>query len=673
MAFGATALATTAMAQANFKESSFEGFPQIHRATPIAADFSNNGWLDIYHGGQLDPDIDGKDGIWGWSQTSTFIFNNGDDTFGISKWTAAKNDEPEKDENGDVILDENGEPVYKWHMVDPGNGVRVNCWGSNVAFDFNNDGLVDLVEFGQNSSDDWTGWGEEWKTHHMSLYKNNGDGTFTLVEDAGFPNFRPDNNGVNFAIAAGDYDRDGFVDLLVSATDVPRGEGEELMPGRAVNLYRNINGTGKFEKMLIADVIGGVWTNEVKDEETGEVITPKQQLEGWFAPVSGSVHFADLNNDGWLDIISDGWGDDCHLADANHAAGNYCRVYLNRNGERFEDVTPANPAFYTLRSSASSIADLDNDGYLDYFMTGWGDNGYAWEAFTYLNNYGYEEDEANIFADPMTGDQQGLKKDEGCRQYIRDFNNDGYQDIFYNGGDNRIVIYYGSKNGQFSETRYEDLIADDKFGCAADLNNNGLADIFHTGYGTRDRLFYNEGSAEAPAAPENVKVNYADGQLTISWEYDVDTAMETGIAYNVYIKNSNGLYSLLPADIETGFLKVGEGKHVALRPNVTTYSITTSDENAEVGVQAISLLNETYSPFTKTAMSGIECVTTEKATIRVKATSEGVLVAGNGEEVTVFDAMGRKVAAGVTGQTISFNGNGVFVVATANGSAKVVK
>ena len=210
-------------------------------------------------------------------------------------------------------------------------------------------------------------------------------------------------------------------------------------------------------------------------------------------------------------------------------------------------------------------------------MTGWGDNGYAWEAFTYLNNYGYEEDEANIFADPMTGDQQGLKKDEGCRQYIRDFNNDGYQDIFYNGGDNRIVIYYGSKNGQFSETRYEDLIADDKFGCAADLNNNGLADIFHTGYGTRDRLFYNEGSAEAPAAPENVKVNYADGQLTISWDYDVDTAMETGIAYNVYIKNSNGLYSLLPADIETGFLKVGEGKHVALRPNVTTYSIKTSD------------------------------------------------------------------------------------------------
>ena len=45
MAIGVSALATTAMAQANFTESSFEGLPQIHRATPIAADFNNDGWL----------------------------------------------------------------------------------------------------------------------------------------------------------------------------------------------------------------------------------------------------------------------------------------------------------------------------------------------------------------------------------------------------------------------------------------------------------------------------------------------------------------------------------------------------------------------------------------------------------------------------------------------------
>lgn len=678
MAIGATALATTAMAQANFTESAFEGFPRIHRTSPIAADFNNDGWLDVYHSGQLDQDLRDKDGIWGWTQTSTFIFNNGDDAFDIHKWLAAQNDEPEMDEDGNIVLDEEGNPVYKWHMVDPGHGVRVSCENSNVVFDFNNDGLVDLVQFGHNSSDDWTGWGDEWKTNHMSLYKNNGDGTFTIVEEAGFPNFCPDNSGVNFALAAGDYDRDGFVDLLVSAKDVPRGEGEELMPGRAVNLYRNIDGTGRFEKMLIADVIGGVWTNEVKDEETGEVITPKQKLEGWFAPVSGGVHFVDLNNDGWLDIISDGWGDDCHLADPNHAAGNYCRVYLNRNGERFEDVTPADPAFYTLRSSASSIADLDNDGYLDYFMTGWGDNGFGWEAFTYLNNYGYDEDDNAIFADPILADEQGLKKDEGCRQYIRDFNNDGYNDIFYNNNDNRIFICYGSKNGKFTQVRYDEdfgneLISDGQFACIADFNNSGVTDIFHTGYDTRGRLFYNNDSAEAPAVPENITVDYKDGVLNISWDYDVDAAIEDGLAYNVYVKNAKGTYALLPADTETGFLKVAEGKHVALRPNVTSYSIKTSDPADEVGVQAISLRNETYSPFAKIGTTGVKEVIASANTLKVKVSADGILVAGNGEEVAIYDAMGRKVAQGVAGETISFSDRGVFMVTTASGSAKVVK
>ena len=677
MALGASALATTAMAQANFTESSFAGFPTIHRTSPIAADFNNDGWIDIYHTGQLDNDLRDRDGIWGWTQTSTFIFNKGNDDFYMSKWMGVLNDEPEKNDEGEPILDEDGNPIYKWHIVDPGHGVRVGCYNTNLAFDYNNDGLVDLLQLAQNSSDDWSGWGEEWKTNHLSLFKNNGDDTFSFVEEAEFPNFRPDNNGVNFSVAAGDYDRDGYVDILVSATDVPRGDGEGHMPGRAVRLYRNIDGTGRFENMLIADVIGGVWTNETKDEETGEVIVPKQKLEGWFAPISGGVHFVDLNNDGWLDIISDGWGDECHLADPNHSAGNYCRIYLNRNGERFEDVTPADPAFYTLRSSASSIADLDNDGYLDYFMTGWGDHDFGYEAFTYLNNYGYDEDEKAIFGDPQLADDLGLKKDEGCRQYIRDFDGDGYNDIFYNNGDNRIFICYGSKNGKYTQVRYDEdygqpLISDDKFACVGDFNNSGMTSIFHTGWNTPDRLFYNNGTAEAPAAPENVNVDYENGVLSITWDYDTDAAIEEGLAYNVYVKSANGTYALLPADTETGFIRVTEGKHVAVRPSLTSYSIKTATAPIEVGVQAISLRNETYSAFTKSSFAGVEAIEAATA-LKVQASAEGILVAGNGEKVAVYDTMGRKVAQGVAGETINFADRGIFMVKSAAGSAKVIK
>ncbi len=680
MALGVSALAGTAMAQTTFEESKFEGFPTIHRTVPVAADFTNNGWLDIYHAGQLDPDLD-KAGIWGWTQTSTFIFNKGTDLFDINKWTAAQNDEPETDDQGNVLLDENGDPIYKWHMVDPGHGVRVSSFNSSAAIDYNNDGLLDLIQFGFNNSDDWTGWGDEWKTSHVTLYKNNGDGTFSMVEEAAIPNMKPDNDGTPFAIAVGDYDRDGFVDFIVSATEVTRGEGEDLLPGRAVNLYRNINGSGKFENMRIASVNGGVWTNESKspdekDEEgnvivPGEVIAPREQLEGWFAPCSGNVHFADINNDGWLDIVNIGWMDDCHIGDRK--GGHRAFIYLNREGKAFEEVTPSD--FIALRSAGTAIADFDFDGYFDFYVPGWSDNGYGWEAFLYTNT----QDETALYELPMQAAELGLEGNEGYRPIIRDFDGDGNYDIYYNGKpgeNNQLRIFYGDNYGKFSPAIHEGMVEEDKYSCVGDLNNNGLTDIFHTGYGTKDRLFYNVGTTpEAPAAPENVKVNYADGQLNVSWEYDEDTALIDGLAYNLYIKNANGTYCLIPADIETGFLKVAEGKHVALRPNQMSYSIATDIEDAEVGVQAISLKNETYSAFAKAVTSGVKEISADKAikNLKVSVVENGIIVAGNGEAVTVFNAQGQKVAAGVAGEVIALDAKGIYVVATANGSAKLVK
>lgn len=667
VAFGVSALGFSAMAQAPFVESGFEGFPTTHRTTPFAADFSNNGYMDVYHSGQLDPDVD-KPGIWGWTTTSTMIYNMGNDIFSLDKWMAVPNDEPNKDEEGNPILDADGNPVYNYHMEAPKHGIHVNTRNANAAFDFNNDGLVDLIQAGQNGSDDWTGMGDEWKTNHFRIYKNNGDGTFSFVEETIFPHMQPDNDGTPIAIAVGDYDRDGFVDLLISATGVERAEGEELMPGRAVNLYRNINGTGKFEKMLIADVKGGVWTNEAKDGD--EVITPRTQLEGWFAPNSGNVIFADINNDGWLDIINSGWSDGCHTADRE--GGERTFIYLNRNGEKFEDVTPIITDF---NSAGVAVFDYDGDGYLDYFYPGYSFKFGGWGSYIYCNNFPYEEDDNAIYTDAIDGDTKGINGNQDCRPVFRDFNGDGIYDLFYNDGNSQIRIYWGDNSGSFTLTDYEDLKAVDKYACVADFNNDGYSDIFNTGYGDRDRLYYNVATEvlEAPAAPENVSVTYADGKLQIAWEYDEATAIEDAIAYNVYVKNANGIYSLLPADIETGFIKVAEGKHVALRPNVMEYSIKTDLQDAEVGVQAISLKNETYSQFAKAATTGVANVAAEAKTLKVNVTENGILVAGNGEAVSVYNALGQKVAAGVAGEAIAVEGNGIFVVATAAGSAKIVK
>ena len=73
------------------------------------------------------------------------------------------------------------------------------AWG-----DYNNDGLLDLYISREKPS----GKG----VRNNTLYRNNGDGTFTSVtKQAGV------NDGTNtWAAVRGDYDNDGFLDLFVA-------------------------------------------------------------------------------------------------------------------------------------------------------------------------------------------------------------------------------------------------------------------------------------------------------------------------------------------------------------------------------------------------------------------------------------------------------------------------
>lgn len=663
---GALGAGFNAMAdEATFEASNGE-FNMTHRTTTYMADFTNNGKLDIIYAGQLDPNLD-KPGIWSWTQIQSIYFNNGNDEWTADCLKAVQNDNPEMD-GENIKVDENGNPVYNYHTELPNHGIRMNSFNSYAGIDYNNDGLVDLLVNGADNSDDWTSYPGEMKVNHLSLYRNNGDGTFTLVEEAAFPPCKPDNDGIGFNIAVGDYDRDGYVDFFVSAVlgdgNGNNGKEGDEYPGRCAILYRNVNGTGAFERMNIAETKGNVWTNEIKDED-GNVMVEKRELEGWFLPISGNAQFADINNDGWLDLVLVGYCDNCW--DANHAGGGYKgRIYLNREGKKFVDVTPDDVAFMTLGDTSINLADFNADGYLDFFQTGY-NNG--WDAYLFTNT---QDADAPFDAFPANGDDLGLDKDQK-KTYVRDFNGDGYADVYYCNHWGHIVISYGNAMGTFETVHYNDnSYGGDAFGAVGDINGNGLSDIFHPGYGNPGRLYYNttDAGVEATAAPLNVEVAHADGKLTIKWD-EVDDAE----AYNVFVKNAEGkLYCIVPADPATGFVKVTNEKIAALRPGTTEYSIEVPEGDYTVGVQTLSLLNETYSPFTVAATAGIESIAAEtKTTLTVKADKNGVMVEGNGEAVTVFNTMGQTVATGVAGKLIEVAAEGVLIVTKGNETAKVIK
>lgn len=674
LAASAVGFGLAANAQATFTKSigTFpEGgvFSNTHRYNAFAADLNNDGRMDIIYGGQLDGELD-HPGIWGWSQQQSIYYNLGNDSWKQDKYTSQRND-----------VEENGELVEHYDVVAATHGLRGNCYANYAAIDYNNDGLVDLIFNGRSNSDDWLPYDGELKKNHLCLYKNNGDGTFTLVPEAVFPVGSPDNEAKGFNISVGDYDRDGYTDFLVSYcldVDDEKAEFNNGM-GRFVGLYKNMNGTGEFKRINdIAETKGGVWTTEVRDDQDN-VVTAAEEIKGAFLQISGNAILADVNNDGWLDIILVGYVSDCW--DPNHSGGGYkSRIYLSQEGKKFVDVTPESAAYVTCGDAATALADFDGDGYLDMLNYGWDGNQRGAYLFKNTQNADAPFDDM-----PLTSDDTDLPHCQ-ARFFVRDLDGDGTADVIISGKEwtdfpgessrdlSYLTVCYNTGMDTFDRTEYEDLgaIGDAAHGVVADFDGDGLSDYFCGGYGQEAGVFYNKGEKPVAAgAPANVKVEYVDGQLNITWDEVADAE-----AYNVYIKNAAGqIYCVVPADPETGFVKVSEGRIAALRPNQTSYSVTVPEGKYKVGVQTLSLLNETYSPFTTAEVSGINGVGADSEGVKfaVNVTDNGVYVAGTGEAVEVYNAMGQKVAAGVAGKFIPTSAKGVLIVARGTETAKIVK
>lgn len=154
-----------------------------------------------------------------------------------------------------------------------------------------------------------------------TLYRNNGDGTFTDVsEQAGIAK----HTGKGMGIAFADYDNNGFSDAFVS-NDTFRNF-----------LFRN-NGDGTFTEV---GVLSGVAFNEYGKSVAGM-----------------GVDFKDFDNDGRSDIFE------------TAMFGDSFPLYKN-SGKHFDDVTSgASVTAATSRLTAwgNGIFDFDNDGWKDLF------------------------------------------------------------------------------------------------------------------------------------------------------------------------------------------------------------------------------------------------------------------------------------------------------------------
>ena len=245
--------------------------------------------------------------------------------------------------------------------------------------DYDNDGNLD-VYIGNEAGD---------VKAPCQLFRNNGNGTFTdRAREAGVMNL-----SFTKGVTWGDYNDDGFPDLYVSNLRKDN------------RLFRN-DGDGTFTD--IAPQAG--------------VTGPKESFPVWFW---------DFDNDGALDLYVSNYGEGREslaavVANRLGQATDYepAHLYQGNGKGGFKEVAKAQNLTQLTLPMGVNFGDLDNDGYLDFYLgTGYPD----YEAL--MPNIMYRNQGGTGFSDVTSAGGFGhLQKGHGIA--FADLDNDGDQDVF---------------------------------------------------------------------------------------------------------------------------------------------------------------------------------------------------------------------------------------------------
>src|SRR6266566_4649262 len=224
-----------------------------------------------------------------------------------------------------------------------------------------------------------------------TLYRNNGDGTFTDVsEETGITKKFGKGMGVGF----NDYDGDGFLDIFVANDNMPnslfhnlKGKAfEEVAMDAGVAYSENgkaVSGMGAEFRDLDNDGLPDIWHTATELETfplfhnrgsgifidvTGRsgLARPTLEMSGW------SNGVADFDNDGWKDLfVARGNVLDNVAEFTNRTYAEPNSIFRNLGKLRFEDVTALAGSDLQVAEPyrGAVIGDLFNDGHMDLVVT----------------------------------------------------------------------------------------------------------------------------------------------------------------------------------------------------------------------------------------------------------------------------------------------------------------
>ncbi len=260
--------------------------------------------------------------------------------------------------------------------------------------------------------------------------------------------FREFNNGsLGTGVAVGDYDRDGWPDIVVS------------FKTENCRLYRNM-GDNRFED--VSKDSGIILEKSFFETARSYFSSDDDSEEPW----SQGVSFADVNNDGWLDLYL------CRFAAPN-------RLFINQKDGTFREE--AEPRGLALVDSCvmAAFCDFDRDGLIDLYLQ------------TNLLDFSVQPDGRKDFLFRNKGDgyftdvsdSLDVRPDsQGHSAIWWDYNADDWPDL-YVANDFSVpdILYRNNKDGTFSNVAADvlPLVPYSAMGCdIVDIDGDGRMDLF---------------------------------------------------------------------------------------------------------------------------------------------------------------------------------------------------